>query len=121
MEPTFDFNDPMFGFGDSLSIFSKQDKKVVPFDIFQESMHLAPINEPKNFCRQVKETSKTNKKLMEFKKGTTTCGFKFNGGIIIAVDSRASMGQFIASETVRKVIEINNFLLGTMAGGAADC
>jgi 20S proteasome subunit beta 5 len=29
---------------------------------------------------------------MDFKKGTTTLGFKFNGGVIIAVDSRASMG-----------------------------
>lgn len=26
-----------------------------------------------------------------------------------------------ASQTVKKVIEINPFLLGTMAGGAADC
>ena len=58
---------------------------------------------------------------MDYKKGTTTIGFTFQGGVIIAVDSRASMGQFISSETVRKVIEINDFLLGTMAGGAADC
>ena len=28
---------------------------------------------------------------------------------------------FIASGTVKKVIEINPYLLGTMAGGAADC
>nr|WCZ58489.1 20S proteasome subunit beta type-5 [Andalucia godoyi] len=53
--------------------------------------------------------------------GTTTLGFKFQGGILIAVDSRASSGQYIASATVKKVIEINPFLLGTMAGGAADC
>jgi 20S proteasome subunit beta 5 len=26
-----------------------------------------------------------------------------------------------ASQTVKKVIEINKYLLGTMAGGAADC
>ena len=26
-----------------------------------------------------------------------------------------------ASQTVKKVIEINRYLLGTMAGGAADC
>ena len=26
-----------------------------------------------------------------------------------------------ASQTVEKVIEINPYLLGTMAGGAADC
>ena len=31
------------------------------------------------------------------------------------------MGAYIASQTVKKVIEINPFLLGTMAGGAADC
>ncbi|KAL6750876.1 nucleophile aminohydrolase [Haematococcus lacustris] len=53
--------------------------------------------------------------------GTTTLGFIFKHGIIIAVDSRATMGSYISSQTVKKVIEINPFLLGTMAGGAADC
>ena len=28
---------------------------------------------------------------------------------------------YLASQTVKKVIEINPYLLGTMAGGAADC
>ncbi len=37
----------------------------------------------------------------------------------MATDSRASAGDWIASQTVKKVIEINNCLLGTMAGGAA--
>ena len=54
-------------------------------------------------------------------KGTTTLAFKFQGGVIVSVDSRATQGPFIASQTVKKVIEINPFLLGTMAGGAADC
>eukprot|EP01017_Pseudomicrothorax_dubius_P000254 TRINITY_DN0_c1425_g1_i2.p1 TRINITY_DN0_c1425_g1~~TRINITY_DN0_c1425_g1_i2.p1 ORF type:complete len:198 (+),score=38.47 TRINITY_DN0_c1425_g1_i2:83-676(+) len=31
------------------------------------------------------------------------------------------MGSFISDESVRKIIEINSELLGTMAGGAADC
>lgn len=31
------------------------------------------------------------------------------------------MGNYISSQTVKKVIEINPYLLGTMAGGAADC
>ncbi|CAI5949295.1 unnamed protein product [Closterium sp. NIES-65] len=53
--------------------------------------------------------------------GTTTLGFVFQHGVIIAVDSRATMGTYIASQTVKKVIEINKYLLGTMAGGAADC
>jgi len=58
---------------------------------------------------------------LDLKKGTTTLGFAFQGGIIVAVDSRASSGQYVASSTVLKIIEINDFLLGTMAGGAADC
>jgi len=45
--------------------------------------------------------------------------FRFQGGIIVATDSRATAGNWIASQTVKKVIEINNCLLGTMAGGAA--
>ena len=53
--------------------------------------------------------------------GTTTLAFRFQGGIIVATDSRASAGDWIASQTVKKVIEINPMLLGTMAGGAADC
>lgn len=28
---------------------------------------------------------------------------------------------YAASQTVRKIIEINPYMLGTMAGGAADC
>lgn len=58
---------------------------------------------------------------VKFAKGTTTLAFKFNEGIIVSVDSRSTMGNFVASGTVKKVIEINPFLLGTMAGGAADC
>ena len=58
---------------------------------------------------------------IKFNHGTTTLGFVFQHGVIIAVDSRASMGQYIGSGTVKKVIEISPYLLGTMAGGAADC
>ncbi|KAF9246452.1 20S proteasome subunit [Melanogaster broomeanus] len=53
--------------------------------------------------------------------GTTTLAFRFQGGVIVAVDSRVTAGSYIASGTVNKVIEINPYLLGTMAGGAADC
>lgn len=58
---------------------------------------------------------------LNLRKGTTTLAFRFGGGIVVAVDSRASSGQYVASSTVQKVIEINDTLLGTMAGGAADC
>ena len=43
------------------------------------------------------------------------------GGVLLAVDSRATGGMYIGSGSVKKIIEINKFLLGTMAGGAADC
>jgi len=58
---------------------------------------------------------------MNFDHGTTTLGFKYKGGVILAVDSRATGGMYIGSGSVKKIIEINKFLLGTMAGGAADC
>jgi 20S proteasome subunit beta 5 len=58
---------------------------------------------------------------IKFNHGTTTLGFLFKGGVLIAVDSRASMGSYIGSGTVKKVIKISPYLLGTMAGGAADC
>jgi len=58
---------------------------------------------------------------VEMAHGTTTLAFTFKEGIVVAVDSRSTMGSYIASQTVKKVIEINPYLLGTMAGGAADC
>jgi len=53
--------------------------------------------------------------------GTTTMAFVYDHGVLVAVDSRASMGSYIGSGTVKKVIEISPYLVGTMAGGAADC
>jgi 5'-3' exoribonuclease 1 len=58
---------------------------------------------------------------LEFAHGTTTLAFTFQGGIVAAVDSRASMGSFVGSKTTQKVLPINSHILGTMAGGAADC
>jgi 5'-3' exonuclease/20S proteasome alpha/beta subunit len=58
---------------------------------------------------------------LEFAHGTTTLSFKYQGGIIAAVDSRASLGNFIGSKTTQKVLPVNRCILGTMAGGAADC
>lgn len=84
------------------------------------SFALANVERPMTFVKDVKESGMA-KGLADFKRGTTTLGFKFKHGILIAVDSRASMGSYIGSQTVRKVIEINDRLLGTMAGGAADC
>ncbi|CDW91435.1 proteasome subunit beta [Stylonychia lemnae] len=79
---------------------------------------LAPGQDQIGFMRSLKEKAP---KLTDFAKGTTTLAFEFQEGVLVAVDARATMGAFISSNNVRKVIEINDFLLGTMAGGAADC
>jgi len=58
---------------------------------------------------------------LEFAHGTTTLSFLFDGGIVAAVDSRASIGSFVGSKTTQKVLPVTDHILGTMAGGAADC
>lgn len=83
-------------------------------------MSIANVAHPQNFISELRSDPRT-KPIVDFQKGTTTLAFVFQGGILVAVDSRASMGSYIASERVRKIIEINDYLLGTMAGGAADC
>ncbi len=53
--------------------------------------------------------------------GTTTLGFKYKDSIILCVDSKASMGNYVGSRTVKKVIPVDKHIVATMAGGAADC
>ncbi|KAH0515370.1 Proteasome subunit beta type-5 [Microtus ochrogaster] len=47
--------------------------------------------------------------------GTIILAFKFRHGVIVAADSRATAGAYIASQAVKKVIEINPYRLDTMA------
>jgi len=96
-----------------------------PSILENSGMLLVPtVKNPAEFVRSNFSSACGNsdaKQEVKFAKGTTTLAFKFNDGIIVSVDSRSTMGAYIASGTVKKVIEINPFLLGTMAGGAADC
>ncbi len=96
--------------------------------------------EPMAFSNQIVDEHSDLPCKVRMEHGTTTLAFKFAKGVVIAVDSRATAGPYIgklifhcfilmllhinacvASGTVKKVIEINPYLLGTMAGGAADC
>jgi len=79
---------------------------------------MAPGQDQVQYQRMLKTMAP---KMTDYQKGTTTLAFEFQGGVLVAVDARATQGPFISSNCVRKVIEINKFLLGTMAGGAADC
>ena len=92
------------------------------------TLHLAPFDNTLSFIKEhicvdssISSSGPGDKVVIQGLHGTTTLGFKFQGGILIAVDSRATGGSYIASQTVKKVIEINPYLVGTMAGGAADC
>lgn len=90
-------------------------------DIRQQTADMATASFP---LPQVQDLDSFEKEVVAYVKpnhGTTTLGFIFKEGVIIAVDSRATQGSYIGSQSVKKVIEINQFLLGTMAGGAADC
>ena len=44
---------------------------------------------------------------VEFAHGTTTLSFVFQGGIVAAVDSRASIGNFVGSKTTQKVLPVS--------------
>ncbi|KAI8909024.1 LMP X [Gorgonomyces haynaldii] len=87
------------------------------FDI--PSFEIPAVHNPIQFLEQ--HTSGATKTHIKIEHGTTTLAFKFKHGVVVAVDSRATGGSYIASQSVKKVIEINPYLLGTMAGGAADC
>jgi 20S proteasome subunit beta 5 len=89
------------------------------FQLQSSTFALPPGTEPLEFVKPF--TSDSSDFKIKFAHGTTTLAFKFQHGVIVAVDSRATAGSYIASQTVKKVIEINPYLLGTMAGGAADC
>ncbi|EDS33360.1 proteasome component PRE2 [Culex quinquefasciatus] len=50
---------------------------------------------------------------MDFDHGTTTLGFRLQGEVILAVD-------LVPPATMKKIVKINEYLLETLAGGAAD-
>ena len=55
------------------------------------------------------------------KSGTTTVGIIIKDGVVIATDSQATAGTFVASKQAQKLFEINKYTATTIAGGVADC
>jgi len=105
-----DFDNPMGGAGQQMEdplMWNDTDVQLPPFGPNELGNHLKDQN--------------GDDLQINFLHGTTTLGFVYKGGVILAVDSRATGGMYIGSGRVKKIIEINRFLLGTMAGGAADC
>lgn len=52
--------------------------------------------------------------------GTTTVGLIIKDGVVIATESQATGGYFIASKQAQKLFEINQYTAATIAGGVAD-
>ncbi|PVU99825.1 hypothetical protein BB559_000384 [Furculomyces boomerangus] len=96
-------------------------KRDVTDNISHFDFKFAPVLKPAEFAKSHIDVKSQKDSLIKLAHGTTTLAFKFKNGVIVATDSRATSGNVIASQTVKKVIEINPYLLGTMAGGAADC
>jgi len=56
----------------------------------------------------------------QIKKGTTTCALTCSDGVVLAADTRASAGFFIADRHVMKIQKVDRHLGMTIAGGVAD-
>jgi proteasome beta subunit len=53
-------------------------------------------------------------------KGTTTIGLVFDNGVVLATESRSTMGNLIASKKAKKVYQIADRIGMTTAGGVGD-
>jgi proteasome beta subunit len=58
--------------------------------------------------------------MVEVFKGTTTVGVLCDGGVVLASESRATMGHFIASSTAKKIYQIDDLTGLTTAGVVGD-
>jgi proteasome beta subunit len=58
--------------------------------------------------------------MVEAFKGTTTVGIVCDGGVVLASESRATMGSFIASRTAKKIYQIDDLVGLTTAGVVGD-
>jgi 20S proteasome subunit beta 5 len=63
---------------------------------------LPAVADPAAFCRQTLDVYKGDlsgeldrENRMKFAKGTTTLAFKFQGGVVVSVDSRSTQGPYI--------------------------
>ncbi|NYT19687.1 MAG: archaeal proteasome endopeptidase complex subunit beta [Methanosarcinales archaeon] len=53
-------------------------------------------------------------------KGTTTVGIVCSDGVVLATEQRATMGNFIASKTAKKIYQIDDLVGMTTAGSVGD-
>ncbi|MHA1647992.1 MAG: proteasome subunit beta [Promethearchaeota archaeon] len=60
-------------------------------------------------------------KLEMLKTGTTTIGLVIKDGVVLATESQATAGYFVANKKAQKLFKINEQCGATIAGGVSDC
>ncbi len=55
------------------------------------------------------------------KTGTTTMGVVCKDGVVLATESQATAGYYIASKTANKLFRVTDHVGMTISGGVADC
>ncbi|MFO7872249.1 MAG: archaeal proteasome endopeptidase complex subunit beta [Candidatus Undinarchaeales archaeon] len=66
------------------------------------------------------DAKKIDENLKKYLKGTTTVGIVCDEGVVVASDSRATMGFMISDKEARKIYKINDKLAMTTAGMVGD-
>lgn len=56
----------------------------------------------------------------KLKTGTTTVGLLFKDGVVLASDSKSTLGSLVASKTTQKIYQVDDKIAVTTAGGSGD-
>lgn len=90
-----DAADPVLSSDEDTALFSPGHSALPTFS-------LPPVANPTTFLRSHIDDHVNPNCHIKLAHGTTTLAFRFDGGIVVAVDSRATAGNWIASQTVKK-------------------
>jgi len=58
--------------------------------------------------------------LKKLKTGTTTVGIAYKDGVVLAAESKSTLGYLVSSKTAEKIIKIEDRIAITTAGGSGD-
>ena len=58
--------------------------------------------------------------LKKLKTGTTTVGISYKDGVVLAAESKSTLGYLVSSKTAEKIIKIDDRIAITTAGGSGD-
>ena len=61
------------------------------------------------------------KNIQTLRTGTTTIGFTIKDGVILATESQATAGDYVATKKANKLYQVSKNIGITISGGVADC